>query len=157
LEGARRGPARRRQGERRGGAAARRRRRRPAPRRRDRRRPRQPREDRLAAWGRQSGARRTACFGGGRDGKGSRVSSIDTAEFRGLLEQERRRIVDTIAHLHEENPRNIEDELGELAGRGSDNHLGGMATVTFDRELDEGLEEGAQQTLAQIDRALARL
>jgi DnaK suppressor protein len=85
------------------------------------------------------------------------VSSIDTAEFRGLLEQERRRIVDTIAHLHEENPRNIEDELGELAGRGSDNHLGDMATVTFDRELDEGLEEGAQQTLAQIDRALARL
>ena len=85
------------------------------------------------------------------------MSSIDTAEFRGLLEQERRRIVDTIAHLHEENPRNIEDELGELAGRGSDNHLGDMATVTFDRELDEGLEEGAQQTLAQIDRALARL
>ena len=29
--------------------------------------------------------------------------------------------------------------------------------MTFDRELDEGLEEGAQQTLAQIDRALARL
>jgi RNA polymerase-binding protein DksA len=85
------------------------------------------------------------------------VSSIDTEEFRGLLEQERRRIVDTIAHLHEENPRNMEDELGELAGRGSDNHLGDMATVTFDRELDEGLEEGAQQTLAQIDRALARL
>jgi RNA polymerase-binding protein DksA len=74
-----------------------------------------------------------------------------------LLAQERGRIVDTIAHLHEENPRNMEDELGELAGRGSDNHLGDMATVTFDRELGEGLEEGAQQTLAQIDRALARL
>jgi len=85
------------------------------------------------------------------------VTSIDTSEFRSLLEQERRRMVDTIAHLHEENPRNIEDELGEVAGRGSDNHLGDMATVTFDRELDEGLEEGAQQTLAQIDRALTRL
>jgi DnaK suppressor protein len=85
------------------------------------------------------------------------VTSIDTAEFRSLLEHERRRITDTIAHLHEENPRNMEDELGELAGRGSDNHLADMATVTFDRELDEGLEEGAQQTLAQIDRALARL
>jgi len=85
------------------------------------------------------------------------VSSIDTSEFRGLLERERQRIVETIAHLHEENPRNLEDELGEVAGRGSDNHLGDMATVTFDRELDEGLEEGAQQTLAQIDRALARL
>lgn len=85
------------------------------------------------------------------------MTSIDTAEFRSLLERERQRIVDTIAHLHEENPRNMEDELGEVAGRGSDNHLGDMATVTFDRELDEGLEEGAQQTLAQIDRALARL
>lgn len=85
------------------------------------------------------------------------MTSIDTSEFRGLLERERQRIVDTIAHLHEENPRNLEDELGEVAGRGSDNHLGDMATVTFDRELDEGLEEGAQQTLAQIDRALARI
>ena len=85
------------------------------------------------------------------------MTSIDTSEFRSLLERERRRMMDTIAHLHEESPRNMEDEVGELAGRGSDNHLGDMATVTFDRELDEGLEEGAQQTLAQIDRALARL
>lgn len=85
------------------------------------------------------------------------MTSIDTSEFRTRLELERDRIVETIAHLHEENPRNIEDELGELAGRGVDNHLADMATVTFDRELGEGLEEGAQQTLAQINRALARL
>jgi len=85
------------------------------------------------------------------------VTTIDTSEFRSLLEQERSRIVEAIAYLHEEHPRNLEDELGEVAGRGSDNHLGDMATVTFDRELDEGLEEGAQQTLAQIDRALARI
>ena len=85
------------------------------------------------------------------------MTSIDTTEFRALLDEERKRIADAIAYLHEENPRNMEDELGELAGRGSDNHLGDMATVTFDRELDEGLEEGAQQTLSQIDRALAKL
>ena len=85
------------------------------------------------------------------------MTSIDSLEFRTLLVQERERIVDTIAHLHEEHNRPMEDELGELAGRGADNHLGDMATVTFDRELDEGLEEGAIQTLAQIDRALARL
>jgi DnaK suppressor protein len=85
------------------------------------------------------------------------VTSIDSAEFRTLLLQERERIVDTIAHLHEDHNRPMEDELGELGGRGVDNHLGDMATVTFDRELDEGLEEGAMQTLAQIDRALARL
>ena len=60
----------------------------------------------------------------------------DTTEFRTQLEQERERIAETIAHLHEENHRNMEDETGEVAGRGSDNHLGDMATVTFDRELD---------------------
>jgi DnaK suppressor protein len=85
------------------------------------------------------------------------VTSADTSEFRALLDEERERIADAIAYLHEEHPRNIADELGELAGRGTDNHLGDMATVTFDRELDEGLEEGAQQTLAQIDRALAKI
>jgi RNA polymerase-binding protein DksA len=85
------------------------------------------------------------------------VSTIDTTEFRTLLEQERARIVSSIEHLRAEHPGNLEDELGELAGRGSDNHLGDMATATFDRELDEGLEEGAQQTLEQVDRALARI
>ena len=85
------------------------------------------------------------------------MTSIDTSEFRALLVEERARLTHTIAHLHEENPRNLEDEVGELAGRGIDNHLADMATVTFDRELDQGLEEGALQTLAQIDRALARL
>jgi RNA polymerase-binding protein DksA len=82
---------------------------------------------------------------------------IALSEFRALLDEERVRIADAIAFLHEENPRTIADELGELAGRGTDNHLGDMATVTFDRELDEGLEEGAQQTLTQIDRALAKV
>jgi len=85
------------------------------------------------------------------------VSTIDTQEFRTLLEQERNRISNAIDYLHTENPGNMEDELGELAGRGSDNHLGDMATVTFDRELDQGLEEGAQQTLEQVDRALAKI
>jgi RNA polymerase-binding protein DksA len=85
------------------------------------------------------------------------VTSIDTSEFRTLLEAERRRVADTLDYLASENPGNMQDELGELGGRGVDNHLGDMATVTFDRELDEGLEEGATQMLAQIDRALARL
>jgi DnaK suppressor protein len=85
------------------------------------------------------------------------VSSLDTTEFRALLDDERRRIAEAIAYLHADHSINMEDAVGELSGRGTDNHLGDMATVTFDRELDEGLEEGAQQTLAQIDRALARL
>ena len=85
------------------------------------------------------------------------MSTIDTTEFRTLLEHERARILSSIEHLRQEHPGNLEDELGELGGRGSDNHLGDMATATFDRELDEGLEEGAQQTLEQVDRALARI
>jgi DnaK suppressor protein len=85
------------------------------------------------------------------------MTSIDTTEFRAKLEDERRRITDAIEYLASENPGNMQDELGELGGRGADNHPGDMATVTFDRELDEGLGEGAQQTLAQIDRALTRL
>jgi DnaK suppressor protein len=85
------------------------------------------------------------------------VTSVDTTEFRTLLEEERTRIMDAIEYLASENPGNMQDELGELGGRGTDNHLGDMASVTFDRELDEGLGEGAQQTLEQIDRALAKL
>jgi DnaK suppressor protein len=85
------------------------------------------------------------------------LSTIDTSEFRTLLEQERDRIKSAIEHLHQEHPGNLEDELGEVGGRGSDNHLGDMATATFDRELDEGLEEGAQHTLEQVERALARI
>ena len=85
------------------------------------------------------------------------MSTIDTSEFRTLLEQERVRIKSAIEHLHQEHPGNLEDELGEVGGRGSDNHLGDMATATFDRELDEGLEEGAQHALEQVEHALARI
>ena len=85
------------------------------------------------------------------------MTAIDTEEFRTLLEAERARIANAIEYLASENPGSIQDELGELGGFGTDNHLGDMASVTFDRELDEGLEEGAQQTLEQIDRALAKL
>jgi RNA polymerase-binding protein DksA len=84
------------------------------------------------------------------------MSAVDTDRFRSLLDEERERIVNAIEYLGSENPGTMQDELGELAG-GSDNHLGDTAAITFDRELDEGLEEGAQQTLAQIDRALAKL
>jgi RNA polymerase-binding protein DksA len=85
------------------------------------------------------------------------VSTLDTAEFRTELERERERLVGAIARLHEAVPRNMEDEVGELAGRVPDNHLGDMATVTFDRELDESLEEGVQQRLAQIEHALTKI
>ena len=85
------------------------------------------------------------------------MSTVDTEEFRRLLQTERERLAGALAHLHEQNTTSLEDEDGPLSGRGVDNHLGDMATITFDRELDEGLEDGAQQTIEQIDRALAKL
>jgi DnaK suppressor protein len=85
------------------------------------------------------------------------LSTIDTAEFRKLLEAERARLSHSVEFLERENPGSLEDELGELSASGTDNHLGDTATATYDRELDEGLEEGARQTLGEIDAALARI
>jgi DnaK suppressor protein len=84
------------------------------------------------------------------------VTGIDTDEFRSLLKAERERIANAIEYLASESPGTMQEELGEVA-RGADNHVGDTASVTFERELDEGLEEGAQQTLDQIDRALAKI
>jgi len=85
------------------------------------------------------------------------VSTIDTTEFRQLLEEERGRLLHAAGRLHSQNAEHLEDELGEVGGWGTDNHLGDMASATFDRELDEGLEEGAQNTLRRIDAALKRI
>jgi RNA polymerase-binding transcription factor len=85
------------------------------------------------------------------------VSALDTDEFRRLLEAERLRLRKAVEFLRDENAGSLEDELGELGSGGPDNHLGDLATATYDRELDQGLEEGAQQTLLEIDSALGRL
>jgi RNA polymerase-binding transcription factor DksA len=83
------------------------------------------------------------------------VTSVDGSEFRDRLLEERERLVNAARYLHQENPGSMEDELGEISGGGAgDNHLADMATVTYDRELDQGLEEGVQQTVEQIDAAL---
>lgn len=85
------------------------------------------------------------------------MSTNDTAEYRALLEEEKARLTSAVAFLEKENPGSISDELGELAEGGTDNHLADTATALHDRELDDGLEEGAQQTLAEIDAALQRI
>ena len=85
------------------------------------------------------------------------MTSTDTDEFRTLLEQERERLTSAVGFLHDENPGTIEEELGEVGSGGTDNHLGDTASATFDRELDQGLEEGAQQTLDEIAAALKRI
>jgi DnaK suppressor protein len=85
------------------------------------------------------------------------VTSIDTSDFKKLLEAERDRLRDAVAFLEKENAGSVEEELGEISGRGDDNHLADMATATYDREFDEGLEEGAQHTLDEVTAALQRI
>ncbi len=80
------------------------------------------------------------------------MNAAETAEFRDLLEQERERIVGALAVLREGGQRTMGDEVGLPGGVGAD-----TASLTFERELGTGLEEGAEHTLAQINHALARL
>ncbi len=80
--------------------------------------------------------------------------SVDTEHFRETLMAERMRVQEALKYLHDENPGSIEDETQEIP---SDNHLGDMATVTFDRELDYSLEENEERLLAAIDAALGRI
>ncbi|MCW2965764.1 MAG: transcriptional regulator, TraR/DksA family [Actinomycetia bacterium] len=85
------------------------------------------------------------------------MSTIDTAEYRKKLEEEKARLLHAVDFLVRENPGSISDELGEVAEGGTDNHLGDTATAMYDRELDDGLEEGARETLVEIDAALQRI
>ena len=84
------------------------------------------------------------------------MSAVDTARFRDILEEERRRVVDAISYLHEETPGSLEDETEEMVGS-SDNHLGETATATLDREIDYSREENSEQVLKSIEAALGRI
>lgn len=85
------------------------------------------------------------------------MSAIDTAEYRKRLQEEKARLLHAVGFLEREHPGSMSDEMGELAEGGTDNHLGDMATAMHDRELDDGLEESARDTLAEIDAALQRI
>jgi RNA polymerase-binding protein DksA len=82
------------------------------------------------------------------------VTELPVKELKTALLEERERVTHAIEYLQEENPGSLEDETGDVA---PDNHLGDMATATFDRELDYTLEENAEAVLAAIDAALARI
>ena len=81
-------------------------------------------------------------------------TTIDTGHFRKRLQEERKRVKEAIAYLHEENPGNVQDETQDST---ADNHPADVATVTFDRELDYSLEENEERLLEAIDAALARI
>lgn len=82
---------------------------------------------------------------------------IETDVFRTQLESERARVLAAIENLHEDNSHSLEDETGEVNASGADNHLGDTASATYDRELEQGLEEGAEELLSKIDAALRRI
>jgi DnaK suppressor protein len=80
------------------------------------------------------------------------MTPAEAATFRTLLESERARLVSSLAGMREDGQRTMDDEVGVHGGVGAD-----TASFTLDRELGTGLEEGAQQTLVQIERALTRI
>ena len=80
------------------------------------------------------------------------MTPAEAAEFRVLLETERGRLATSLAMMREDGQRTMDEEVGVPGGVGAD-----TASFTFERELGTGLEEGAQQQLDQIDRALARI
>ncbi len=85
------------------------------------------------------------------------MSTIDIEHFRKPLEDEKARLEHALGFLERDNAGSLADELGEVNDGSVDNHLGDTATATFDRELEEGLGEGAQQTLDDINAALQRI
>ena len=76
--------------------------------------------------------------------------SIDTAHFQEELEQVRGRLLKTIEH-HDIGTASLEEETGEQLSGSADNHMADTATETYERELDEGLEEDARDQLRQVD------
>ena len=74
------------------------------------------------------------------------MNAVEAADFRKLLEAERARVVTALAAMREDGQRTMDEEVGVPGGVGAD-----TASITFERELGSGLEEGAQQALARID------
>jgi RNA polymerase-binding protein DksA len=82
--------------------------------------------------------------------------SIDTEHFRVQLLKERERVQAAIAHLRDDHPGSLDDEVEEVAPT-NDNHLGETAAATLNREIDYTLGENSSQVLSEIDGALKRI
>jgi RNA polymerase-binding protein DksA len=82
-------------------------------------------------------------------------TAIDTEQLRQRMLEARQRVVDAIDNIHAENPGSIGDETEETTFQ--DNHLGDIATATFDREMASTLEDNSTHVLVEIDAALKRI
>jgi RNA polymerase-binding protein DksA len=85
------------------------------------------------------------------------MSAVDTDRFRDLLLEERGRVVAAMEHLQEMNRGSLTEEAGEIVSGSADDHMGDLATATFDREMDYTLEGNAEIVLNAIDAALGRI
>jgi DnaK suppressor protein len=82
--------------------------------------------------------------------------TIDVEHFREQLQTERERVQSAIAHLREDHPGSLDDEVEETAPT-NDNNLGETATATLNREIDYTLGENSGQVLSEIEAALKRI
>ena len=81
--------------------------------------------------------------------------STDTEAVRERLERERADVQRELDSLRQGLERSLEDETEEQGS--AENHLGDLATETFNREMEVTLEDNARDLLGQYDAALARL
>jgi RNA polymerase-binding transcription factor DksA len=84
------------------------------------------------------------------------MTTIEFERFRGPLLKRREQLQTTIKN-HDIGGSSLLDETGELLSSSADNHLADTASETFERELDEGLEEDAARQLREVEAALTRL
>jgi DnaK suppressor protein len=81
-------------------------------------------------------------------------ATMDREALRQRLLLERERLEHEIAELDADLSESLEDSSEESP---YDQHMAETAAVTLDREIDLTLQENALASVAQIDRALAKL
>jgi RNA polymerase-binding transcription factor DksA len=80
--------------------------------------------------------------------------SVDFEHHRAELLELRARLLTTTASL--EHELSLDDETGEIPSWGPD-ELADHASVTLDREIDDTLDENAEQILREVELSLARI
>ncbi|MHB1016917.1 MAG: TraR/DksA family transcriptional regulator [Coriobacteriia bacterium] len=82
------------------------------------------------------------------------MKAAEIAALADVLERERARVLAEIEEFELEGQETQSDVSGENNYR---DHMADQGSATFARELDMTLEERARESLARIDRALARI
>jgi DnaK suppressor protein len=84
-------------------------------------------------------------------------ADLDVDRFRELLVTQREQISRALVAIHADSSTSLEEATGELNSSSMDDHLGDLASETHDREVEYGLEENADEVVAEIDAALKRI